>query len=101
MRALQAVRIVDIQRFPVGIKIESGDARFAMPVACILRASEGQMRFCADGRSVHVDDAGLDISQIDVVMGCVSPNTYFVPPDLFALTHRLKFPETTLTIPLA
>jgi 3-oxoacyl-[acyl-carrier-protein] synthase III len=48
-----------------------------------------------------IDDAGLDISQIDVVMGCVSPNTYFVPPDLFALTHRLKFPETTLTIPLA
>lgn len=48
-----------------------------------------------------IADAGLDISQIDVVMGCISPNTYFVPPDLFALTRNLKLSERTLTIPLA
>ncbi|MGX9428816.1 MULTISPECIES: hypothetical protein [Bradyrhizobium] len=48
-----------------------------------------------------IADAGLDISQIDIVMGCLSPNTYFVPPDLFALTRDLKLSERTLTIPLA
>jgi 3-oxoacyl-[acyl-carrier-protein] synthase III len=45
--------------------------------------------------------AGLETSQIDVVMGCISPNTYFVPPDLFALTRNLKLSDRTLTIPLA
>lgn len=48
-----------------------------------------------------IADADLDPSQIDIVIGCISPNTYFVPPDLFALTRNLKLSERTLTIPLA
>jgi 3-oxoacyl-[acyl-carrier-protein] synthase III len=48
-----------------------------------------------------ITDAGLESDQIDVVIGCISPNTYFVPPDLFALTRNLKLSERTLTIPLA
>lgn len=48
-----------------------------------------------------IADAGVDTSQIEVVIGCISPNTYFVPPDLFALPRNLKLPDRTLTIPLA
>jgi len=45
-----------------------------------------------------IDDARLETRQIDIVIGCISPNTYFVPADLFTLTQQLKLPETTLTI---
>jgi len=48
-----------------------------------------------------IADAGLDVSQIDMVIGCISPNTYFVPPDLFLLARNLKLSDRTLTIPLA
>ena len=47
-----------------------------------------------------IDDAGLEARQIDMVIGCVSPSTFILPSDLFALTQRLQLPETTLTIPL-
>jgi 3-oxoacyl-[acyl-carrier-protein] synthase III len=70
-----------------------------------------ERRVLADGQTVldillpaarqAIANAGLDDSQIDIVVGCISPNTYFVPPDLFALTRDLKLSERTLTIPLA
>jgi 3-oxoacyl-[acyl-carrier-protein] synthase III len=70
-----------------------------------------ERRVLADGQTVldllmpaareAIAHAGLQTSQIDVVMGCISPNTYFVPPDLFTLSRNLKLSERTLTIPLA
>jgi len=65
--------------------------------------AEGQtvLDILAPAARLAIADADLDASQIDVVMGCISPNTYFVPPDLFALTRDLKLGERTLTIPLA
>src|SRR5260221_5658884 len=47
------------------------------------------------------DDADLETRQIDIVIGCILPDTYFVPADLFALTRQLKLAGTTLTVALA
>jgi 3-oxoacyl-[acyl-carrier-protein] synthase-3 len=67
----------------------------------VLSKGEAVLDILTPAALMAIDDAGLETSQIDIVIGAISPNTYFVPPDLFTLTHRLKLPETTLTIPLA
>lgn len=67
----------------------------------VLAEGETVLDILAPAAREAMADAGLDIGQIDIVMGCISPNTYFVPPDLFALTRDLKAGERTLTIPLA
>src|SRR5579862_8484558 len=42
--ALQAIGIIDVERLPLGVEIESGHARFTMAVAGILDSAEWQMR---------------------------------------------------------
>jgi 3-oxoacyl-[acyl-carrier-protein] synthase III len=67
----------------------------------VLADGETVLDILTPAARVAIDDADLEARQIDIVIGCISPNTYFVPADLFALTRQLKLPETTLTIPLA
>src|SRR5260370_4471870 len=67
----------------------------------VLAEGETVLDILTPAARMAIDDAGLETRQIDIVIGCISPNTYFVPADLFALTQQLKLPETTLTGPLA
>jgi 3-oxoacyl-[acyl-carrier-protein] synthase-3 len=67
----------------------------------VLAAGETVLDILTPAARMAIDDADLETRQIDIVIGCISPNTYFVPADLFALTRELKLPETTLTVPLA
>lgn len=67
----------------------------------VLAEGETVLDILAPAAHEAMADAGLEIGQIDIIIGCVSPNTYFVPPDLFALARDLKAGERTLTIPLA
>src|SRR3954452_15644992 len=62
LRALQRAGVVDVARLPFREHVDAGHACFAMTVACLLRAAERQMRFRADGRSVHVEDAGVHVA---------------------------------------
>ncbi len=48
-----------------------------------------------------IHDAGLVPEQIDHVIGCISPNSYIVPHDLFRLAAVVGLPKNTLTVPLA
>ncbi len=66
----------------------------------VLAKGETVLDILLPAARMAIDDAGLEVRQIDMVIGCVSPSTYILPSDLFALTHRLQLPETTLTIPL-
>src|ERR1700744_3309470 len=61
LRSLQAVGIVDVDRFPRGIKIERAGAAFAMPVAGLLHSAKGQMHFSSNGRRVDISDAGFHV----------------------------------------
>jgi 3-oxoacyl-[acyl-carrier-protein] synthase III len=45
-------------------------------------------------------DAGVGPAEIDHVIGRISPGQFILPDSLFDLVRRLKFPDTTLTIPL-
>jgi len=67
----------------------------------VLAKGETVLDILTPAARMAIDDADLETRQIDIVIGCISPNTYFVPADLFALTRQLKLPETTLTVPLA
>jgi 3-oxoacyl-[acyl-carrier-protein] synthase-3 len=67
----------------------------------VLAKGETVLDILTPAARMAIDDADLETREIDIVMGCISPNTYFVPADLFALTRQLKLPETTLTVPLA
>src|SRR5580692_10833497 len=60
--ALQAIGIIDVERLPLGVEIESGHAGFTVAVAGILDSAEWQMRFGADRGRVHVDDSGFEIA---------------------------------------
>jgi 3-oxoacyl-[acyl-carrier-protein] synthase III len=66
----------------------------------VLSEGETVLDILVPAAKMAIDDAGLEPPQIDMVIGCVSPSTFILPSDLFALTQRLKLPETTLTIPL-
>jgi 3-oxoacyl-[acyl-carrier-protein] synthase-3 len=66
----------------------------------VLAEGETVLDILLPAARMAIDDAGLEARQIDVVMGCVSPSTFILPSELFALTQRLQLPETTLTIPL-
>ncbi len=59
--ALEFVGIVDVHGFPFGEEIDGSDGGFAMTVAGLLRAAKRQMRFGADGRSIHINDARIEI----------------------------------------
>src|SRR2546427_9907126 len=61
--ALELVGIVDVNRLPFGEEIDSGNGRFAMAVAGLLGASEGQVGFRADRWRIHVDKSGVDIAR--------------------------------------
>src|SRR5690242_11045499 len=62
LRPLQLVRIVDIERLPLGIEINGRNRRLAVTVAGLLCAAERQVRLRSDGRRIHIDDAGVDIA---------------------------------------
>jgi 3-oxoacyl-[acyl-carrier-protein] synthase III len=66
----------------------------------VLAEGETVMDILLPAAKMAIDDAGLVANDIDMVLGTVSPSTYILPSDLFALAHRLNMPETTLTIPL-
>src|SRR5580704_18911323 len=60
--ALQAIGVVDVERLPLGIEIQSRVARFAMPVPRLLRSPERQMNLRADGGSVYVNNARVQVA---------------------------------------
>lgn len=66
----------------------------------ILAPGESVLDILEPAARMAIDDAKLIPADIDVVIGCVTPNSYLAPADLFALSGRLALPETTLTIPL-
>ena len=66
----------------------------------ILAPGETVLDILEPAARMAIDDAELTTADIDVVIGCVSPNTYVTPADLFALSGRLGLPDTTLTIPV-
>src|SRR5580658_4856878 len=56
LRALQLVRVVDVDGFPSGEEVEGAEA-FTVAVASALDAAEGKMDFCTDGGSIDVSDS--------------------------------------------
>ena len=62
LRALELVGIIDVHRLPLGEEIDRGDGRFAVAVAGLLRAAEGQVGLCANRRRVYVDNSGVQIA---------------------------------------
>src|SRR6266403_1562247 len=59
--ALQAVRVVDIERLPFRVEVDGGGSSFAVAVAGVLGASKRKLNFSADCGRIHVDDAGFEI----------------------------------------
>src|SRR5258706_4453224 len=66
----------------------------------LLAQGETLLDILTPAARMAIDDAGLETRQIGIVIGCISPNTYFVPAGLFTLAPQLKMPQTTLTTPL-
>src|ERR1019366_9110879 len=62
LRLLQLVGVIHVNGFPLGVGINGADAAFAMAVAGGFGPAEGQVHFRANGRSVDVGDAGLEIA---------------------------------------
>src|SRR5689334_10270428 len=58
---LLRIRIVDIEGLPFGTVVHGCPARFAMPVAGVFDAAEGQLDLRAAGRKVDIDDACLQL----------------------------------------
>src|SRR5260370_9184721 len=63
LRPLQLVRIIDVDGLPFREEIDGRDRRFAMPVASLLGAAEGQMRLGPNRRRVHVNDSGVKVAR--------------------------------------
>src|SRR5882762_1915947 len=61
--ALELVGIVDVDGLPLGEKVDGGNGGFAMAVAGLLRAAEGQVCFSADCRSVYIDNSSIEIAR--------------------------------------
>src|SRR5260370_8132298 len=59
--ALELVGIVDVDGLPLGEKVDGGNGGFAVTVAGLLRAAEGQVGFRAGRRSVDVYNSLLKI----------------------------------------
>src|SRR5215471_138500 len=59
---LQPVRVVNVNRFPLGVEINCANSAFAMPVSRGLDAAEGEMHLCSDGRRIYIRDAGIDVA---------------------------------------
>src|SRR5216683_2519543 len=62
LSALELVRIVDVDGLPFGEEIDGGNGGFAVTVAGLLGAAEGQVCFSADCRSVYIDNSGIEIA---------------------------------------
>src|ERR1700740_1349276 len=60
--ALEFVGIVDVDGLPLGEEIDGGDGGFAVAIAGLLGATEGELCFRADCGSVDIDDAGEKIA---------------------------------------
>src|SRR5439155_1772464 len=58
--ALEAPREVDVDRLPLGKRVERGVARLAVAVAGLLPAAEREVRLGARRAGVDVADAGLE-----------------------------------------
>lgn len=67
----------------------------------ILAQGETVLDILVVAARMAIDDAGLAVADIDVVIGCAVPNTYVAPADLFALADRLGLRETSMTLPLS
>lgn len=67
----------------------------------VLKDDETVLDILAPAAIKALDDAGIEAGAIDHLIGSVSPSTYAVPTDLFALAARLGLRETALTIPIA
>ena len=59
---LQAVRVIDIDCFPLGVKIECANSAFAVAVARLLDPAEGKMDLGSDGGCIDVGDPGVKIA---------------------------------------
>src|ERR1700679_2547917 len=59
--ALEGVAGVDVDGLPGGVEVERAEA-FAVSVAGLLDAAEGQVDFRADGGGVDVGDAGFEVA---------------------------------------
>src|ERR1700675_1324132 len=62
LRFLQRVGIIHVHRLPFCVKVNRADAALAMAVARCLRATEWEVNFSADCRSVNVGDASLEVA---------------------------------------
>ncbi|WP_207538719.1 3-oxoacyl-ACP synthase III family protein [Sabulicella rubraurantiaca] len=67
----------------------------------VLAPNESVLDILLPAARMALDDAGAEPGEIDHLIGCVSPSTYEVPSDLFALAARLGLTDDCLTIPLA
>src|SRR6516225_8527296 len=61
--ALQFVGVVNVDGFPFREKVEGRDRRFTVAIAGLLGATKREMRFCADGGGIDIDDAGVEITE--------------------------------------
>src|SRR5215216_3851572 len=59
---LQAAAEVDIDRLPLGERVERGVAGLAVAVAGLLPTAERQVRLGTGGAGIHVHDSGLEIA---------------------------------------
>ena len=66
----------------------------------VLARDESALDILVPAAEEAMANAEVDPTEIDLIIGCVSPNTYLVPSDLFDLTLRLRLRDTTMTIPL-
>src|SRR6266849_955312 len=72
--ALELVGIVDVDGLPLGEKVDGSNGGFAVAVAGLLCAAEGQVCFRPDCRSVYIDNSGIEIAgSLDsaILVACV------------------------------
>src|SRR5262249_52011581 len=62
LSALQTVRIIDVEGFPLRVEVDGAQATFAVSVARGLGSAEGQVYLRADGGRVHVRDTGVEVT---------------------------------------
>src|SRR5579859_3172296 len=62
LRALQFVRKIDVDRFPLGVKINRPKAALAMSVAGGLGAAKGQMHLSANRWRIYIRDTGVNVA---------------------------------------
>src|SRR5258707_5238929 len=66
----------------------------------VLAQGETVLDILTPAARMAIYDAGLETRQIDIVIGCISPNTYFVPAGPVLLTPQLELPRNTPTTSL-